>query len=171
MPAFAVALLLRILAAPAQPVGTPALLHEMFRASERVTYVELSAQEVTAATGQPHGKVFVYVAYTHGAVDGFAVIDDEKGLHEPITLGVQVDPQGRIARVAVLAYREAYGGEVRDPRFLKQFNGKTLASALTPGVDVDAISGATISSRSVATLARRALVLCALAQKRLGGGT
>ena len=165
-----VSLLVGVVAAGPQ-VSTPALLKEMFHASERVTYVELSAQAVTEATGQQHGRVFVYVAYTKGAIDGFAVVDDEKGMHEPITLGVQVDPQGRIARVAVLAYREAYGGEIRDPRFLQQFNGKTLANALSPGVDVDAISGATISSRSVATMARRALVLCALAQQRLGAGT
>lgn len=143
------------------------VLKELFKASERVDYVEVSAAEATAALGQPHKKVVVFIARTGGGVDGYAVIEDVVGQHEPITFAIQVDPEGRLRRVEVMEYREAYGEEIRDPRFLRQFVGKTLADALKPGVDVDGITGATLSSRSATVAARRALVLCELAQKKL----
>jgi Na+-translocating ferredoxin:NAD+ oxidoreductase RnfG subunit len=143
------------------------LLKEMFSTSQRVDWVELTAEEATAALGAAHKKTVVYIARTGDVVDGFAIIEDVQGQHEPITFGVQVDTTGHIRRVEVMEYREAYGEEIRDPRFLRQLQGKTLSDAIKPGVDVDGITGATISSRSATVVARRALVLCAAAQKKL----
>ncbi len=147
--------------------STPALLQALFHDSQRVGYVELSAAEVTTALGRAHDKVVVYVARTGTTIDGFAIVEDEKGQHQPITFGVQVDPRGRIARVEVMAYREAYGGEIKDPRFLRQFVGRTITDVLKPGLDIDGITGATISSRSASVVVHRALVLCALAKAKL----
>lgn len=142
------------------------VLKEMFKSSERVDYVELSAAEVSAALGVTHKKAVVFIARTGDVVDGYAVIEDVVGQHEPITFAVQVGTEGRIRRVEVMEYREAYGEEVRDPRFLKQFIGKSLGDAIKPGVDVDGITGATLSSRSSTVAARRALILCELAQRK-----
>jgi hypothetical protein len=48
---------------------------------------------------------------------------------------------------------------VRDPRFRKQFQGKTAQDPLRLNRDIDAVSGATVSSASLATGARRAAIL------------
>ena len=58
-----------------------------------------------------------------------------------------------------MVYREPRGDEVRDPRFRKQFEGKTAQDPLRLGRDIDAVSGATVSSASLATGVHRAAVL------------
>jgi Na+-translocating ferredoxin:NAD+ oxidoreductase RnfG subunit len=64
----------------------------------------------------------------------------------------------------VTAYREAYGYEINSLRYRDQWRGKRLADLSGVGGDVDAISGATISSRSTARFIRRALLAVSPAQ-------
>jgi len=107
----------------------------------------------------PRERYTVYVATTAGHIDGYAFFDDEAGQHLPITFAVKVSPAGAVERQEVVAYREARGDEVREARFRAQFVGKTVADRLRAGDDVVAVSGATISSRAMATGVKRALVL------------
>jgi H+/Na+-translocating ferredoxin:NAD+ oxidoreductase subunit G len=100
-----------------------------------------------------------YIASTGSHVDGYAIIDDELGQTEPITFGVKLSPDGMVERAEVLIYREPRGDEVRSRRFLDQLRGKTVQKPCRAGVDIDAVSGATISSHSLANGVRRALVL------------
>lgn len=155
-------------AAQAQTVYyTPrALLLEFFPKSEAVSYRKFdltpeARERLGRRLGAPLRKATftVYVARTGEAVDGYAVIDDEMGQHQPITFGVRFTPAGAVSRQEILVYRERYGDEVRDERFRKQFLGKTAADPLRPGEDVVAVSGATISSRAMALGVRRALLL------------
>jgi H+/Na+-translocating ferredoxin:NAD+ oxidoreductase subunit G len=106
-----------------------------------------------------HESYVFYIASTAGRVDGYAIIDDELGQTEPITFGVKLSPDGVVERAAVLIYREPRGDEVRSKHFLDQLRGKNLNKPCRAGVDIDAVSGATISSHSIANGVRRALVL------------
>ncbi|PCJ27384.1 MAG: FMN-binding protein [Flavobacteriales bacterium] len=54
-----------------------------------------------------------------------------------------------ILKVKVLVYREDYGGEIGSNRWLKQFIGKKDPVKMKFGHDIQNISGATISSRSL----------------------
>ena len=90
---------------------------------------------------------------------GFVVIVEEIGKHRPITFAVAIDGDGRVRDLAVLAYREAYGGEVRERRFLKQYAGKTLSDQLLPYRDVRNISGATLSVEATGRAARKAIAV------------
>jgi electron transport complex protein RnfG len=143
-----------------------AVLADFFPKSERVTYQTFNLDAPAKARltqrlgyAPPRDRYTIYVATTHGKVDGYAVIDDERGLHQPITFATRLSPRGVIERLEVMVYREPRGDEVRDPRFRKQFEGKTSRDALRVNEDVDAVSGATVSSISLATGARRAAVL------------
>lgn len=148
---------------------TPALLKHFFKGSERVRAVEVLGSELAqAGMMASKGKYLVYVGQTGDRVDGFAVVDDEKGQHMPITFGFLFDLQGRVKDVQVMTYREPYGDEIRDRRFLGQLVGKGTQDALKPGVDVDGVTGATISVRATTIAARRALVLCEIARRKLG---
>ena len=49
----------------------------------------------------------------------------------------------------VLIYREEYGGEIGSKRWLKQFLGKTGEDRVNYETNIDGISGATISVRSM----------------------
>lgn len=54
-----------------------------------------------------------------------------------------------ISKVKVLVYREDHGGEVGSKRWLNQFKGKTNSDYLNYQKDIAAISGATISAKSI----------------------
>ena len=145
---------------------TRGMLAEFFPHSERVTYRTFTLDApVRARLAQRLGyapardRYTIFVATTQGKVDGYAVVDDEQGLHQPITFATRLSSRGSVERVEIMVYREPRGDEVRDPRFRKQFEGKTAQDPLRLGRDIDAVSGATVSSASLATGVHRAAVL------------
>ncbi len=155
---------------PAEAAGTffttPQVLKEFFPKSQRVSYrkVKLGLAELAAVQGRLGYKptkpeYVIFVATTGEHVDGYAVIDEELGQHEQITFAVKLSPEGVVERHEVMVYREKYGEEITDARFRRQFQGKTAKDPVRAGVDVDVVTGATISSRSMAIGVRRALVL------------
>jgi electron transport complex protein RnfG len=145
---------------------TRALLTEFFPKSERVTYRTFTldaslrtrlAQRLGYAPAKD--RYTIYVATTQGKIDGYALVDEERGLHQPITFATRLSPRGAIERLEIVTYREPRGDEVRDARFRKQFEGKTAQDPLRLNQDIDAVSGATVSSASLAVGVRRAAVL------------
>lgn len=104
------------------------------------------------------GDLFpLWTARKSGLVVGYAVIDEEKGMHEPITFAVLVGADGVIRRQEVMVYREPEGDGVTQKRFRRQFVGKTSKDPLRAGVDITIVSGATISSHSMAVGVKRAV--------------
>lgn len=146
----------------------PALLTSFFPEAERVSYakVVLSPAErarITARTGREvRADWTIFVALQGGKPAGYAVVDEVRGLHEPITFATRFDTLGAISRMEVMAYREAYGGEVREQRFLRQFNGRSAAKPFRAGREIAAISGATISSYAVTQGAESAAAVIGL---------
>ncbi len=101
----------------------------------------------------------IFTVMRGDAAVGFVVVVEEIGKHRPITYAVAIDPDGSVHDLAVLAYREAYGGEVRERRFLKQYAGKTLTDPLLPYRDIRNISGATLSVQATGRAARKAIAV------------
>ena len=140
----------------------PDLMRSFFCDSDRVTYMHMTLDDaavarIAAATGQTPKKrdLTIYVGKSGEHDTGFALIDEELGQHQPIDFAVLFDPTGAVQRVEIVAYREAYGEEVRAERFRRQFIGKRAKDAIVAGHDIDIISGASISSRSVADGVKR----------------
>ena len=90
---------------------------------------------------------------------GYAVIVEEIGKHRPITFAVGVGTDRKIKDAALMVYREPYGGEVRDRRFLRQYQGKELKDPLLPYRDIQNISGATLSVEAIGRGSKKALAL------------
>ncbi len=176
----AVAVTVRLLAAAAvlaagalfaQPASAetfwdkPSVLKAFFAKSERVTFARLAptpaqAQALRTRLGYaPPASWTVYYGVTRDRVDGLAIIDDELGQHLPITFAALLGTDGALQRLEVMVYREAYGGDVAQPRFRHQFAGKTAADPVRHGSDIVAVAGATISSKALAVGARRTLIL------------
>jgi hypothetical protein len=101
----------------------------------------------------------IFTVSRAGARLGFVVIVEEIGKHRPITYAVAVEPNATVHDVAVLAYREAYGGEVRERRFLRQYSGKGLSAPLQPYRDIVNISGATLSVEATGRAAKKAIAV------------
>ncbi len=73
-----------------------------------------------------------------------------------------------VSKVKILVYREDHGGEVGSKRWLKQFIGTTAEKELKYQQDIAAISGATISAKSMTNEVNRLLrTIHALNTKKL----
>lgn len=92
---------------------------------------------------------------------GRAVVIEEIGKHREITLIVGVDSSAKVAGVAVMTYREAYGGEVRSRRFLAQYRGRGADDSLQPSRDIQNITGATLSARAIGRGIKKAIAVLA----------
>lgn len=143
-----------------------ALLSEQFHSSERVSFLKIAPDSSARAriekrTGRklPRADYTFYVASTGKRVDGYALFDEERGQHELISFATFFDARGNITRVEVVAYREPYGDGIRAARFRNQFIGRNASSGFRANDDIDAISGATISSRSLSKGVQRASIL------------
>jgi hypothetical protein len=103
---------------------------------------------------------YVVFTATRGTTPlGHALIVEEIGKHRPITFAVGVNADGTLHDAAVLAYREAYGGEVRERRFLRQLAGHSLGDPLLPQRDLINIAGATLSVAATGRAARKAIAV------------
>jgi hypothetical protein len=103
------------------------------------------AERLGGETSMWEERWVLFRARLGGTVLGDAVIVEEIGKHRPITFVVGVRPDGTVADVAVMSYREAYGGEVRTTRFLGQYRGKRPSDPLRTYDDIRNIAGATLS--------------------------
>ena len=94
---------------------------------------------------------------------GWFFVDEVLGKHEFITYAVGIDAAGTVLGVEILAYREAYGGQISSPQWRAQFSGKTTASPLRLDEDIANITGATLSCRHVLEGVKRVLAIYATA--------
>jgi hypothetical protein len=123
-------------------------LREAMTAALGPTRPSLWESEYTLSTARKDGKIL-----------GYAVIVEEIGKHRPITFVVGARPDGGVQDVALMVYREPYGGEVHNRRFLAQYRGKNLTAPLLPFRDIRNITGATLSAEAIGRGVRKALAL------------
>lgn len=77
----------------------------------------------------------------------------------PFKIRVLLDKQLYVKQAKVISYPWKRGGDIRKRAFTRQFNGKGPQDPILLGKDIDAISGATISSRAMAEGVRDAIKL------------
>jgi electron transport complex protein RnfG len=82
-----------------------------------------------------------------------------KGYGGPLSLAVGIDPQGKVAGIAVISNKETIGlgSKALEASFLNRFKGKSKADPLEVGKDIQGITGATITSKAVTNQAKQAL--------------
>lgn len=111
----------------------------------------------------------VFTAMRGDQLVGHAIIVEEIGKHRPITFIVGLRADGHVHDVAVMAYREAYGGEVQSKRFLKQYREKTSDSALRSHAEIQNIAGATLSVDAASRAVKKAMAVAQVAFPPTGG--
>ena len=80
---------------------------------------------------------------------GYAYVGEADSKTAEFDYLIILDENLTIKKAKVLMYREEYGGEIASTRWLKQFIGITEKSNLIYQKDIAAISGATISVKSM----------------------
>lgn len=137
----------------------------------------LTAEQAEAAKAQLGGKwtlyqaggkteeskendtVTFYFGMKDGKKTGTALIEVQPGKWGPVKYIVALDLTGKVTNLAVMSYVEQRGRPIATRRFLDQFVGKTGKGSITVGKDIDAVSGATISSRATAFAVKKVVVL------------
>ncbi len=87
----------------------------------------------------------------------------ERGYDGPIKILVGMDTKGILTGIVVAQHHEPYGDfSIEPPQFAAQFVGKSIRDPFKVGVDIDAVSRATITInsavRAIRTSARRVAV-------------
>lgn len=98
----------------------------------------------------------VYVVYYKGKLAGYAVFVTEDGYIGPIEMLVAFDTDNKVSQVKIVSQNESegLGSKICKNKFLSQFAGMP-----DEDIEIDLISGATISSRAVKDGVERALKL------------
>lgn len=123
----------------------------------------LSAAQVTAIERDSGVKVFPGSVRAWKAADGYFLTDSVIGKHDLINYAVALGADGKIRRLEILEYREAYGGEVRNEHWRAQFVGRRHGDPVSIGHDIQNISGATLSCEHLTDGIRRLLSTYAIA--------
>ena len=103
--------------------------------------------------------VFYYEIIKNNEIEGYAILDNVLGKVKPITYLVLFNKDLSIASVNIIKYREQYGGAIENKEWLDQFKLKNMTSELELNTDIDGISGATISVKSVIKGVKKLLFL------------
>lgn len=115
-------------------------------------------------SGQENGRAWTfYVARQGGRFAGAAFQATGKGYEGPIAILVGLDAQGNVHSLAILAQAETdgIGTKITHPAFADQFRDKPIEKTRWKlrryGGDVDAVTGATVSSRAVVSALKAGL--------------
>jgi hypothetical protein len=113
---------------------------------------DLSREEVAGAL------VVFYQARRNSQLVGTVYFDTHRVRTLPETLMVVVDPQGRVARLEVISFREP---EEYMPRgaWYEQFRGHKLDRDLGLKTGIHPVTGATLTARATTSAVRRVLAL------------
>jgi len=90
-----------------------------------------------------------YAVKSNQKVLGYIILDDAKSKMRKFDYIVVLDDKLQIINAKILIYREDHGDEISSKRWLRQFFGLTPNDKAVLGKNIDGISGATISVRSM----------------------
>ncbi len=113
-------------------------------------------QSIRSVSTQPGFEVW---RVSHAdSVLGFAVQEQIRGRSALINYAALLNNEGALLKMIILEYKGVHGRGVMKEEWLDQFMGKSITNALTPGQDLDLVSGATISAANLARSVRRMLM-------------
>ncbi len=179
---FALSLVVVILVRPCNAIvllTDEQALKEMFPDADNITTEckLFSAEQLDKIKGQLGGKWVLYQAGSkskevdeqdscafyfakkNGENIGVALMETQPGKWGPVKYIVAMDMTGKVKNLAVMMYVEQRGKPIARRSFLGQFIGKSSEDDILVGKDVDAISGATISSRATAFAVKKVVAI------------
>lgn len=104
-------------------------------------------------------EVSYFQGFSNEKTVGAAIMVSPMGYGGSIEMLVGIDSKGKVSGVKILKSAETpgLGLNADDPRFLLQFKGKSSDDKLKAKLDIQAITGATITTQTIADGVREAL--------------
>ena len=128
------------------------------RRSVFLTDRQLAAARRLAGAELPSALVRPHRATCGGKPGGTAYFDVHRVRTLPETVMVAIGPDGRVARVEVVAFREPLDYVPRDAWY-RQFDGERLDRDLALDRDIRGVTGATLTARATTEAVRRVLAV------------
>lgn len=126
----------------------------MTRISVELTKEQRKSIRKTSGVRVPRSKINAWKTDD----GGWFIVDQVVGKHEMIDFAIALSNEGKVIDIEVLEYRETYGGEIRNPKWLAQFLGKDYTTHFEIDENVKNISGATLSSVHITEGVNRLLI-------------
>ncbi len=103
------------------------------------------------------------IVYRDETQENYVIISEAEGYGGPLAIGIRASGEGQIAEILDLDNKEtpAYFNKMLKKRFFEQFAGKTVSDDFLLDEDIDAVSGATVSSRAFTVAVREAMHIAA----------
>lgn len=134
-------------------------LIKIYKEATRFEEVEISLTEsqvqwIEDAAGlmfsrEDLNKLRMTRVFKHDLLIGYAFEDTVLGRWGPIHYLTGFDKNGIILQTIILDYDEIRGKPISKRRFLNQYKGKSVKNPIKIRKDIDGVTGATISSRSL----------------------
>lgn len=105
--------------------------------------------------GLKKGVTELYELRNSGSRLGYLIHGKAPSRSRHFDYAILQDTELKVQKIRVLIYRESHGGEIGSKRWLKQFEGKGPDDPLRFRKEIDGISGATISARSMTRTVRK----------------
>ncbi|MCP4259972.1 MAG: FMN-binding protein [Planctomycetes bacterium] len=122
-----------------------AVVHQIFPSA--IEMVEIS--QGAWFSGRPDEAKIIEIKGDSGLL-GYCVESKVVSRSGPFKIRVLLDPQLHVKQATVISYPWERGRDVRKGAFTSQFEGKGPKDPIQVGKDIDAMTGATISSRVMA---------------------
>jgi len=109
----------------------------------------------------------IYAGYANQLAEaapiGYVAIGRCDGYGGPMRTAVGLDMSGKLTGAAIVEHKETvpFFNRIRAEEYIKRLVGKRYTNSFTPGVDIDTVSGATVSLNAMATSMRRGVDLAA----------
>jgi len=141
-----------------------ALLRDFFPSSEQVAYERIQPpekQQLREPTRvlQENDTQVLFVARSRTRVDGYALLSEAAVDEAPAAFGVQLSAEGGVKRVEVMRLLDPGQQNVLDPRFLNQFEGRTITDVSRLHRQVARPAQCSSACSAATEVVRRALVL------------
>lgn len=127
--------------------------------SSAKTFKQLSPAEIKNKElnlDNEQDKIFIAL---NGKKVGYAFLVHPRGYGGVMEVAVGISTDGKVKGVGIVSHKETpgLGDQVVKSNFIKQFIGRSVTDAVEVRKDIDALSGATISSKALTKGVRVAL--------------
>lgn len=123
----------------------------LVKSALKIKNISLVERFEIAETNDKKEPLVVYsIQNESSAIKQFAVFTQARGRYDLFDYLLIVSSDFRIEKVEVIKYRSEHGGEIASKKWLSQFE-KYSGGDLKYASDISAISGATLSAKSITT--------------------
>lgn len=117
----------------------------------------VTADEETERATEKKINECLFIVKSESKLLGYTYVGKAPSMKNVFDYAIVFSPDMKIINTKVLIYRENHGRQIGMKRWLKQFFGMTTSDKPKIGMQVDGISGATISATSMTDAVREVL--------------